>query len=183
MAISKALQTRWNTPEIRIRLLRRPQRRNRPGRQQAYLGIQRRLPGDRDRQPTRQRRGGETSGIHDQNRTGRARTADEDHRSAWRTRRNTRMTAMATVETITDGNSTKRNTPMMRTTSRPRPKRPTKRSPKQDTTRRAGHEPNRRQQTHHQIRAQPALEEVTEVIDPSGHKTIKEYDALGISRN
>ena len=55
--------------EIRIRRLRRPEHRNRPRRQQANLDLQRRLTGDLNGKPSRQRGGRGRSQIHDQNRT------------------------------------------------------------------------------------------------------------------
>ena len=89
--------------EIRIRQRRRSYGRNRPGRQQAHLGIQRRLAGDRDGQPARQRRQVANREIHDQNRTRRAGPPLKITDPLGHTTKYT-YDGDGNVETVTDGN-------------------------------------------------------------------------------
>ena len=156
--------------EIRIRLLRGPQGRNRPRRQQADLGIQRRLPGDRDGQPARERRRRRSQSKY---------TTKIERDAQGRPLKITDPLGHTTkytydgdgnVETMTDGNSHTTKYTYDADNELTKTEEPNKTSRKQNTTRWARSTSQTDGNKHVTKYVRNALEEVEEVINPLGQE-------------
>ena len=130
-------------------------------------------------QPPRPRQSRRRSQIHDHDRTRRHRAGEQDHgpaqtRNELHIRRRRQPRNQDRPRT-----ATKRPTATTPTTSGPKPKNRTKRSPKQTTTVPARSTSQTDGNKHTTKYERNVLEQVSEVIDPLSRKTTKEYDAAG----